>query len=64
MEADYMPLDNPARHALTETHKQFGIDYSNIKFYDPEYCAFGGLATTENIEDEISQYAALTNIFL
>jgi len=63
MEADYKKLDNPAWHALTETHKQFGIEYPNIKFYDPDYCAFGGLDTTADIGSGISQYAALTNEF-
>ena len=63
MEADYKKLDNPAWHALTENHKQFGIEYPNIKFYDPDYCGFGGSATNENIGAGINQYAALTDDF-
>ncbi len=63
MEADYKKLDNPAWYALTETHRKFRIDYTDVKFYHPDYCTFGGLGTMETVETGICQYAALTNNF-
>jgi hypothetical protein len=29
-------LDHPAWYSLSETHKDFVIEYNNIKFYDPD----------------------------
>ena len=36
-------LDNPAWYSLSETHKQFEIEFGDVKFYPPEYCQFGGI---------------------
>jgi len=56
-------LDNPVWHALSETHQQFSVNYSGIKFYHPDYCPFGGFETENNIADYIDEYSILINNF-
>lgn len=56
-------LDNPVWYSLSETHKGFAIDYGNTKFYNPDYCPFGGFIDSENIADAIEQYSNLSNNF-
>ncbi|MBW4359125.1 GNAT family N-acetyltransferase [Flavobacterium taihuense] len=56
-------LDNPVWYSISETHKDFGIDYGTIKFYHPDYCPFGGFTAFDNMDDSISQYAKLVNNF-
>ena len=56
-------LDNPVWFSLSETHKNFALDFGNIKFYRPAYCPFGGLMQSENILDPISEYARLIDNF-
>jgi len=56
-------LDNPTWHSLSETHKDFAIDYGDVKFYQPDYCPFGGLVNPGRTETGISLYATLTNNF-
>lgn len=56
-------LDNPVWYSLSETHQNFAIDYGNIKFYNPDYCPFGGFKQTENISVHISEYAELADNF-
>lgn len=56
-------LDNPVWYSLSETHKGFAIDYGNTKFYNPDYCPFGGFIVSENISDAIEQYSNLSNNF-
>src|SRR5450432_3381188 len=56
-------LDNPVWYSLSESHKSFAIEYTNIKFYHPDYCSFGGFKPTENISPHISEYSKLTDNF-
>ena len=56
-------LDNPIWHSLSETHKDFAIDYGEIKFYHPDYCPFGGFSEVGNTANPIAEYAELTNPF-
>lgn len=56
-------LDNPTWYSLTETHKDFAIDYNGIKFYQPDYCPFGGFARHDTTKTGIDNYALLTNNF-
>ena len=56
-------LDNPVWHSLSETHKGFAIDYGNTKFYNPDYCPFGGFIDSEHIAGPIDQYSALSHNF-
>ncbi len=56
-------LDNPVWYSLSETHKNFSVDYSDIKFYHPDYCPFGGFETSENISNHIDEYSNLIDNF-
>lgn len=56
-------LDNPAWYSLSETHKDLVIDYNYIKFYNPDYCPFGGAVNDDETESEIAAYACLTDSF-
>jgi GNAT superfamily N-acetyltransferase len=56
-------LDNPVWYSVSETHKDFGIDFGTIKFYHPDYCPFGGFVALDNMEQYISEYAKLANNF-
>src|SRR5665213_2013748 len=61
METD--KLDNPTWYSLSETHKDFAVDYKDIKFYHPDYCPFGGFINSDRTETGINSYASLTNNF-
>jgi GNAT superfamily N-acetyltransferase len=63
MAIDENKLDNPVWHSVSETHKNFGIDCGNVKFYHPDYCPFGGFIALDNIEHSISEYAKLVDSF-
>lgn len=56
-------LDNPAWYSLSEIHKDFAIDYNSIKFYQPDYCPFGGFINAERTETGINVYASLVHNF-
>lgn len=56
-------LDNPAWYSLTETHKDFCIDYNGVKFYNPSNCLFGGFLADETTKAGIDKYALLTDHF-
>ena len=56
-------LDNPVWYSLAEAHKEYAINHSGIKFYHPDYCPFGGIITTKNIEKPIVEYATLADSF-
>ena len=57
-------LDNPTWYSLVEVHKDFAIDYNNsTKFYQPQYCPFGGFINQGTIEVGINKYSSMTNNF-
>lgn len=56
-------LDNPAWYSLNETHKDFVVDYEQIKFYAPNYCPFGGALNDDGTESGIATYSSLTDSF-
>jgi predicted GNAT family acetyltransferase len=56
-------LDNPVWNALSEIHAAFAVDYGNTKFYNPDYCPFGGFSELESTFDATRQYAFLTESF-
>lgn len=60
---DKIKLDNPTWYSLTETHKDFAIDYNGIKFYQPDYCPFGGFTQHDTTRTGIENYALLTDNF-
>ena len=63
MMIDEKKLDNPVWNSLSETHKNFAVDFRNIKFYHPDYCPFGAFMEPGNLLDPISEYAKLTDNF-
>jgi GNAT superfamily N-acetyltransferase len=63
METGNHKLDNPVWYSVSETHKSFGIDFGTTKFYQPDYCPFGGFVTADAIENSITEYAKLANNF-
>lgn len=56
-------LDNPAWYSLTETHINFAIDYGDVKFYNPDYCPFGGTLNNDNTKSGIAGYSSLAESF-
>jgi GNAT superfamily N-acetyltransferase len=60
---NYQKLDNPVWFSLTETHKKFSIGSNGIKFYQPDYCPFGGFSETNDVVAAIEEYAAVCDNF-
>ncbi|WP_264536702.1 GNAT family N-acetyltransferase [Flavobacterium sp. N1736] len=56
-------LDNPVWYSLLENHAAFALDYGNTKFYNPDYCPFGGFIYSENSSNAIDQYSVLSDNF-
>lgn len=64
MPADLTKLDNPAWHALTETHACFAIGNSQFKRYHPEIVLFAGFDRShKNITTQFDQVAGLQDSF-
>ena len=63
MKAQNSKLDNPVWYALSETHREFAIDYDHLKFYDPAYCPFGGFAREADMSYPMEAYATLVDSF-
>ena len=55
-------LDNPVWNSLNEIHQNQSINYNGIKFYNPEYCPFGGSIDFNDSISGITNYSNL-NIF-
>lgn len=56
-------LDNPVWNSLSEVHCDFAIEYDGVKFYNPDYCPFGGYVNLENVSSCIDSYSRLCNDF-
>src|SRR5579871_3488370 len=56
-------LDNPVWHSLSEAHKDFSLNYENVKFYHPDYCPFGGFESNDNISHQLDEYSGLISNF-
>ncbi len=56
-------LDNPAWHSLAETHHPLAIDYTAMKFYQPDYCPFGGFEEPVTDTQYTAAYEKLTSSF-
>ena len=56
-------LDNPVWYSLSETHKSVSIDYCSLKFYQPDFCPFGGFVSLDNLADGLAKYAKLLDNF-
>lgn len=61
--AEEYKLDNPVWNALLEVHSKFAIDYNGTKFYNPDYCPFGGFIDIESTKEATFQYSSLTDSF-
>ncbi|MDU8887281.1 GNAT family N-acetyltransferase [Yeosuana sp. MJ-SS3] len=57
-------LENPIWNSLSETHKQYALDFGNIKFYHPDYSPFGALQHDTNDVEAITEYSKLLGNFL
>jgi ribosomal protein S18 acetylase RimI-like enzyme len=60
---DDKKLDNPVWFSLSESHKNFAVDYGIVKFYHPDYCPFGGFVGGKDISNFINEYSEMTNNF-
>jgi GNAT superfamily N-acetyltransferase len=56
-------LDNPVWYSLSETHKNFSINYKDSKFYAPDYCPFGAFESENEISSQIDEYSKLIDSF-
>jgi predicted GNAT family acetyltransferase len=56
-------LDNPVWNSLSEYHREFAIDFGNTKFYNPDYCPFGGFIEIESTQNAVDQYSSLAENF-
>src|SRR5688500_2693944 len=56
-------LDNPVWYALSESHNAFSVQYGDVKFYEPEFCPFGGLLEKSSCLEEVEKYSLLCNNF-
>jgi len=56
-------LDNPVWNSLSETHREFVLDYANTKFYHPDYCPFGGFINSQSTLEASNQYSVATDNF-
>lgn len=56
-------LDNPVWNSLSESHQKFALEYNGTKFYNPDYCPFGGYLELENTPESADKYASLCGNF-
>lgn len=63
MNPDDYKLDNPVWHSLSESHQTFAVNYTDIKFYLPDYCPFGGFQSAKNIKNPIEEYSRMAGNF-
>ncbi|WP_420552989.1 GNAT family N-acetyltransferase [Tenacibaculum aiptasiae] len=56
-------LKNPVWHSLNETHKEFVINFDDVKFYNPKICPFGAFLDTNKTANALNEYAKLTDSF-
>jgi ribosomal protein S18 acetylase RimI-like enzyme len=60
---DESKLDNPVWYSLSESHKEYAIDYNGTKFYHPDYCPFGGAIDPESTSSATNSYSELSQNF-
>ncbi|MEG2100342.1 MAG: GNAT family N-acetyltransferase [Flavobacterium sp.] len=56
-------LDNPVWNSLSESHQKFALEYNGTKFYNPDYCPFGGFLELESTLESAGKYASLCENF-
>ena len=57
-------LDNPVWNSLLESHEKYALDYNGAKFYNPDYCPFGGFTELESTLKSTDEYAKEGNSIL
>jgi GNAT superfamily N-acetyltransferase len=60
---DESKLDNPVWYSLSESHKEYALDYNGTKFYHPDYCPFGGAIDPESTSGAADNYSKLCQNF-
>jgi ribosomal protein S18 acetylase RimI-like enzyme len=60
---DDKKLDNPVWFSLSESHRNFAVDYTTIKFYHPDYCPFGGFEKGKAVSEPIDEYSKMVDNF-
>jgi len=60
---ELIKLDNPVYNSLVETHQALALDCNGMKFYQPDYCPFGGFVDLSNTSNGIEKYVKLTDNF-
>ena len=63
MNTNFLKLNNPVWYSLSESHQKFAVDYGGIKFYHPDYCAFGGVENAKDIATHLEEYSIIANEF-
>ena len=56
-------LNHPVWYSLVESPAFFGLDYTGVKCYQPDYCVFGGIDPKGNKQIDLLEYANLTPSF-
>ncbi|WP_343697211.1 GNAT family N-acetyltransferase [Flavobacterium sp.] len=56
-------LDNPVWNSLCESHKKFALDYNGTKFFNQDYCPFGGFSDHNSTLEATEKYASLCENF-
>lgn len=56
-------LQNPTWYALLETHKNWCLEFNDVKFYNPEICPFGAFTDASKTAEALNEYAKLTDRF-
>lgn len=60
---DINKLDNPVWHSLSESQKEYVLEYGNTKFYHPDYCPFGASIETKSTLSAAKAYSKLSDSF-
>ncbi|MBI6118301.1 GNAT family N-acetyltransferase [Salegentibacter maritimus] len=63
MKIEEEKLDNPVWYSLSEEHYKLSLEYHGIKFYQSEYCPFGGFIDHKTPKEGINKYFLLTDNF-
>ena len=56
-------LDSPVWHSLNETHQPFKMELSEMLFYSPAHCIFGGALNIKNTVNGMANYARISKRF-
>ena len=63
MNTNFHKLNNPVWYSLSESHQKFSVNYKGVKFYHPDYCAFGGVENAGESSSHLDLYSTITDEF-